>query len=212
MPDSPTEEADWVRKIRHSNWGLSLIAIALVITNLGNVFEGADKIVHFVWKKPDAALEIYRADEVTRFSRELTRLFYSRLLATRRYLTYVQRDYPPDQQSKAWERYAAVFEDWNREIMVNILGLQQIYGTQKRNQFESILQHKFRIVHSCLENIHRHGMKPQCVSPEDYDINYDVDKIGVQKAIDFLDSDIYFFVTGLHKQEEEPNTLSKLLQ
>jgi hypothetical protein len=207
MPDSRIEEANWFRKIRHSNWGLALIAIAIVITNLGNVFEGLEKIAHFFSKKPEAALQIYRYDELSRFSRDLARLSSSRQVAMNRYLTYIQRKYSIEEQTKAWEKYAAVFDDWNRELTVNLTGIRQFYP-EKLQQFEDTIQCPFSAIHSCLESVRRsHNPVDSCKNSETEELlKSKCDLAEVSMTLGNLQSNIYVFVTGLAKSKASTST------
>ena len=70
-----------------------------------------------------------------------------------RYLSAVTDNYPQMEQDKEWERYTTALLDWNRDLMFNILSLQQHYGTAKRNEFEYAIQPQFVKLHFCLGSL-----------------------------------------------------------
>jgi hypothetical protein len=96
-----------------------------------------------------------------------------------------------------WERYATVFEEWNRDLMVNILILQQQYGTTKRDQFENIIQPGFSSVHECLEGVRRPSTTIACPLSATHDIKV------INGSLDRLNQDLYCFVTGLPERGKE---------
>jgi hypothetical protein len=105
-------------------------------------------------------------------------------------------------QDRAWERYAAIFEEWNRDLMVNILSLEQHYHRYgKREQFENVILPAFTTIHKCLEGLRRPTTTIDCEISKTRDINV------INKALERLNQDLYYFVFGLpDPKQEDPKT------
>src|SRR5919197_4333395 len=150
MSDKPALQPDWFRRIQRSPWAITILAVGAVLTGLAAWTQAIDTLLIFTGIKPNA-LQLTRDDERARFSRDLTRAAWYRLSAMRRYVSTVEAGYPAVDQDRAWERYAAIFEEWNRDLMVNILSLEQHYqGYGKREEFERVILPSFTTIHGCL--------------------------------------------------------------
>src|SRR5262245_55335088 len=129
-------------------------------------------------------------------SREFTRAAWHRLFAMQRYVSMVEAGYPANDQDRAWERYAAIFEEWNRDLMVNILSLEQHYSAYgKRDEFENMIQPAFGRIHACLEGLRRPGTTIACSLSDTRDIKI------IKEALDSLNQHLYCFVTGLRRED-----------
>jgi hypothetical protein len=187
---SETGEAHWLRRLRQSPAGLAVVAIGLILTGLATWTQAIDTLLVFIGAKPNA-LQISRDDERARFSRDLARAAWHRWFAMRRYVSTVEAGYPASDQDRAWERYAAIFEEWNRDLMVNIVSLEQHYQKRKRDQFEIIIQPAFANIHRCLEGLRRPQTTIVCNLSATRDI------AAINEALDRLNQQLYCFVTGL---------------
>jgi hypothetical protein len=147
MSDKPGHQANWFRRLQRSPWTLAIVAVGAVLTGLAAWTQAIDTLLLFTGIKPNA-LQLARDDERARFSRELTRAAWNRLFAMRRYVSTVEAGYPALDQDRTWERYASIFEEWNRDLMVNILSLEQHYhGYGKREEFEKVILPAFTTIH-----------------------------------------------------------------
>jgi hypothetical protein len=110
----------------------------------------------------------------------------------------VEAGYPALDQDRAWERYAAIFEEWNRDLMVNILSLEQHYhGYGKREQFEKVVLPTFTTIHKCLEGLRRPTTTIDCELSKTRDIDV------INQALERLNQDLYCFVFGLPDPNRE---------
>jgi hypothetical protein len=153
---------------------------------------------------------VARDDERARFSRDLTRAMWHRWFTMNRYLSTIEAGFPGLDQDRAWDRYATVFEEWNRDLMVNILSLEQYYqGTLKRDQFENRIQPMFRRLHACLQGLRRPETATKCCpypEPKARECEQsstpptrDLDRIRIEMGR--LNQDLYCFATGLPRND-----------
>jgi hypothetical protein len=179
---------------------LAVVAVGAVLTAIATWTESVDRLLVFTGVKPNS-LELVRGDERARFSRELTRAAWHRLFAMQRYVSTVEAGYSTLDQDRAWERYAEIFEEWNRDLMVNILFLEQYYRAQgKRDQFETAIQPAFARIHACLEGLRRPKTTIVCTLSETHDIKI------INQALEQLNRDLYCFVTGLPEPKADPKS------
>jgi len=184
-------QANWFHRLQRSPWTLAIVAVGAVLTGLAAWTQAIDTLLLFTGIKPNA-LQLARDDERARFSRELTRAAWNRLFAMRRYVSTVEAGYPALDQDRTWERYASIFEEWNRDLMVNILSLEQHYhGYGKREEFENVILPAFTTIHRCLEGLRRPTTTIECELSKARDIN------SINKALEQLNQNLYCFVFGL---------------
>ena len=155
------DEASWFRALRRSWLGLTIASIAVIFVGFANLTDAIDKALVFFHLKPDA-LDLARDDERSRFARELMRLAWQRLATMNKYRVMVEREYPQSEQDTAWQQYAAVFDEWNRDLMANIIGLEQEYNQGKSSQFENRIQPAFTQLHDCIQGMRRPSDKIPC--------------------------------------------------
>jgi hypothetical protein len=197
MSDKPEPQPDWFHHLRRSPWVLTIVAVGAILTGLAAWTQAIDTLLLFTGVKPNA-LQLARDDERARFSRDLTRAAWHRLSAMRRYVSTVEAGYPALDQDRAWERYAAIFEEWNRDLMVNILSLEQHYhGYGKREQFEKVVLPTFATIHQCLEGLRRPTTTIDCELSKTRDIDV------INQALERLNQDLYCFVFGLPDPRRE---------
>jgi hypothetical protein len=198
MSDKPVRQADLFRRLQRSPWTLALVAIGAALTGLAAWTQAIDTVLLFTGVKPNA-LQLARDDERARFSRDLTRAAWHRLFSMRRYVSMLEAGYPALDQDRAWERYAAIFEEWNRDLMVNILSLEQHYhGYGKREEFENVILPAFTSLHKCLEGLRRPATTIECEMSKTRDINV------INQALERLNQDLHCFVFGLPDPKQDP--------
>jgi hypothetical protein len=176
--------------------GLTIAALVGLLAGIATTTEAVDKILIWVGLKPNA-LQLAKDDERARFSRELAKAAWNRLFVMQRYVSAVKQNYPQIEQDKEWERYIAALLDWNRDLMFNILSLQQYYGTAKRNEFEYGIQPQFGQLHSCLAILRRPSPKVRCPLSETNDIAV------IESGFETLNNDLYCFVSGLPDKNQQ---------
>ena len=182
-----------VSRAASSPLGLTAIALAIIVVGLGNFTDALDKLLVFLHVKPDA-LEIAHDDERSRFSRDLMRLAWYRLAAMNKYRVMVEKTYPQSEQDSAWQQYATVFDEWNQNLMVNIVGLQQNYNEAKSSQFESSIQSAFTTYHNCLQGVRHPNDNIACaVSPTH-------DPRQLELFSKWINYNLYCFVVGLPRR------------
>jgi hypothetical protein len=136
------DKAQWIRKISQSPFGLTVAVLAGLLAGIASTTEAVDKIAIWIGLKPNA-LQLAKDDERAKFSRELTKAAWNRLYVMQRYVSATKNNYSQADRDKEWERYVTTLLEWNRDLMVNILSLDQYYGTAKRNEFEHGIQQQF---------------------------------------------------------------------
>jgi hypothetical protein len=193
---SKTNRTFWLERVRRSSIGLTIAGLAGLLIGIAATTEAVDKI--FIWAglKPNA-LQLAKDDERAKFSRELARAAWNRLFVMQRYVSAVKENYPQVDQDKEWERYVTTLLDWNRDVMFNILSLQQYYGTAKRNEFEYGIQPQFGKLHSCLVVLRRPSPNTRCPLTETNDIAV------IESGFQSLNNDLYCFVSGLPDKNEQ---------
>jgi hypothetical protein len=188
--DKQEDRPLWIERIRHSRFGLTLAAFAVLIAGVASTTEAVDKIAIWLRIKPNA-LQLAKDDERARFSRELTKAAWHRMFVMQRYASTVKNDYTEIERNREWDRYVAILLEWNRDLMVNILSLEQHYGADKRNEFEYGIQPRFGQLHSCLVVLHRPSPGIQCSLSPTADIE------AIEGGFAQLNNELYCFVSGL---------------
>ncbi len=183
----------WLSKFQRSPFVLTLAALAGLVVGIASATEAVDKIAIWVGLKPNA-LQLARDDERARFSRELTRAAWHRLFSMRRYVLAAKGGYAEEDREKEWSVYSTVLGEWNRDLMVNILSLEQHYGSAKRDEFEQSIQREFGRLHYCIEGLRRPASDLRCELSATRDIAV------IEHGLDLLNRQLYGFVSGLpHK-------------
>jgi hypothetical protein len=109
----------------------------------------------------------------------------------RRYLLAVKSNYVESEIAKEWDRYLVALEEWNGNLMVNILSLNQYYGDEKRYEFEGKIQPAFGKIHYCIERLRDPKHSVACRLSEKPTV------AEIEAAIDGLNVQLYCFVSGL---------------
>lgn len=194
--NSQPREAEWFSFIKGSKFGLTLAAAVVILTGLASFTDSADRVMVWTGLKPDQ-LQLAEAGEKEKFSRELTRTIWQRLHQSRRALSLLTSpNAPTTEKERQWERYQTVVDDWNRDLMVNIILLNQYYGRTKRNQFENAIQRDFATINRCLALIRRPVNGKHCAQ------EMDVEPERLEAFIDVFNSRLYCYVSGLPQRED----------
>src|SRR5262249_58733492 len=126
-----------IERIRTSSFAVSIGAMAVFAAWLLSTAETMDKLLVTVGIRPDA-LAIAENDRRANFSRTFIHSAWLRLHLMRRVLMTQIPEYPQAAKDKEWESYKGALDSWNANLMINILGFQEYYGTAKRRQFEHV--------------------------------------------------------------------------
>jgi len=180
----------WVDRIRTSKLTISIGAMGLFLAWLLSTAETMDKLFVAVGIRPDA-LAIVENDRRANFSRAFIHSAWLRLHMTRRVLMTQVPEHPQAAQDKEWENYKAALASWNADVMNNILGFQEYYGTAKRREFEHVLQPAFLAIHTCLEARRSPELKLTCK------ISASADPTDIERAINHLNGQLYCFMAGV---------------
>jgi hypothetical protein len=191
-----TTDNFWFKRIKQSSLGVTIAAVAGLLVGMAATTDSIDKLSVWVGLKPNA-LQLAKESEKAQFSRDLTRLAWQRMFSMRRYVLALKENYSEGERSKEWEKYLSVLEIWNRELMVNILSLDQYYGSSKRDEFEGVIQPAFGQLHYCIESLRYPGAKVECKVSASKDVS------AIEGAIDKLNGQLYRFVSGLPNKESK---------
>jgi hypothetical protein len=161
----------------------------------GSLADAFGKIEVFLGLKPDA-LEIADRNFKHEFSRDFTVLAWRRMYWMSNFIENTRLGADEERLDEVWDGYLAVLEEWNAQLMKNILLIQQYYGEERRNEFEYKIQVMFGRAHGCLVAL-RTGTDGSaggaCGPGAD----------GIATARDMLseiNNEMYFFVSRTHSE------------
>jgi hypothetical protein len=180
----------WVDRIRTSKLAVSIGAMGLFLAWLLSTAETMDKLFVAVGIRPDA-LATAENDRRANFSRAFIHSAWLRLYLMRRVLMTQIPEHPQDAKDKEWEGYKRALDSWNADLMINILGFQEYYGTAKRREFEHVLQPDFAAIHTCLEAMRSPELGLTCT------ISHSADRAAIERAINHLNGKLYCFMSGV---------------
>jgi hypothetical protein len=192
-------EPNWLDRLRASPMGLAATAVAAVLVGAAATTEAADKLMILSGFKPNA-LQVSEEDARGRFSRDLTRSAWRRLFWTRRVLLSAEAEFPEQEKNDIWASYMKAVDDWNSDLMVNIIQLQRYYGPEKRGQLEGGIQLQFGRIHYCLEALRHPEGKVKCQLSANRDLK------AYEAAVDRLNADLYCFASGLPEKNAPPGS------
>jgi hypothetical protein len=160
-PKQTEPEAKWLARLKRSRVGLTVAAIAVLLSGAAAFTDATDKLLVWTGVRPNA-LRLAEDDAKGQFSRNLTRAAWRRLFWMRRFVLAAQADFPEQEKNETWAAYLKALEEWNSDLMVNILTLEKYYGAEKGAEFESSIQRGFGKVHYCLEGLRHPEAKLNC--------------------------------------------------
>lgn len=129
-----------------------------IVDNVGKVFDVWEKTqIAFGWKAD--SLDIARADEKERFTRELLQLAYRRVHAIRDYTDLAIAGRGAPELDEAWRAYQAARGEWNQRLVVNVLGVEKWYGTAKSRVLEDDIEALFEQTYWCMNDLRFFGNK-----------------------------------------------------
>lgn len=200
----PTSKWRKLLSAAERSWPIVLLGVLVaVFGGYKEISEGAKEILVALHLKPDA-LELAQDTARSQFSDNLARTAWKRLFWTRRYLTAVELSLSETDQTEIWKGYIASVEDWNDNLMVNIMGLRHYYSEEKKSAFEIGILPMENSIHSCLLRIrypsaYSKNGRNQCTFPgSQRSTTANIDIIGQEN--DALNSQLYCFVAGLDRK------------
>jgi hypothetical protein len=128
----------WLHRLKQSTL---VIAAGFAGALLASGFEFADKVLRITDRlqyTSSEALTLARESEKSKFSDALIRGAYRRLMLADIFARRVQDNAASAQIEEIWKSYVAALIDWNADLMINIVGLETFYGTEKSNEFETV--------------------------------------------------------------------------
>jgi len=180
----------WVDSLRTSKLAVSIGAMGLFLAWLLSTAETMDKLFVAAGVRPNA-LAIAENDRRANFSRAFIHSAWLRLYLMRRVVMTHIPEHPQDAKDKEWEGYKRALDSWNADLMINILGFQEYYGTAKRREFEHVLQPAFVTIHACLEAMRSPELGLTCT------ISHSADRAAIERAINHLNGKLYCFMAGV---------------
>jgi hypothetical protein len=200
------KEATWFHRLRSSWLGVNVVAVVIIIGGAAYLTDSLDKIA--VWSKLKAdSFQIAKANEKQKFSRDLTRAMWQRLYLSDQVLAQIKAtNVPSSEREKTWDRYKASVDDWNGDLMVNILSIAEYYTHEKRFQFEAFVQPRFSYIHGCLTKFYRLSAEKICLTGSQGLKLQDDDENGGVKLNTYIDDfrpRLYCYVSGLPDDEQK---------
>lgn len=192
-PRPRTKDRLFFRRITWIRVVLAFLAGTLVA--LASTVNAVDRLM--IWFKfaPDA-LQLAHEDARARFSREFVRAAWGRWFLMQRYISAIEIELSPEDKSKIWARYLEARDEWNRDLMVNILSIDQFYGADKRYLFEGPIQSIFGSLHACLASLHYERPQVACPISKSRELKAIKDQ---HERLNFL---LYCFATGLSEKSK----------
>ena len=194
IPRQTEPEAKWFARLKRSRIGLTVAAIVVLLSGAAAFTDATDKLLVWTGVRPNA-LRLAEDDVNGQFSRNLTRAAWRRMFWMRRLVLASQADFPEQEKNETWAAYLKAVEEWNSDLMFNILTLEKYYGAGKRAEFELGIQRGFGQVHYCLEGLRHPEGKITCALSPTRDVK------SIEDGIDRLNSALYCFVSGLPDKE-----------
>ncbi|WP_188261985.1 hypothetical protein [Azospirillum tabaci] len=197
--------ANLILKLRQKPEIAAVVAISgLIVAAVSfgkDVLDLADKAQVQLGLKPDS-LQIANEDAKGKFSRELTRSAWRRMFWMRRYGLAVEDGLPTQDRKDTWESYLKVLDEWNADLMVNIMLINKYYGLEKRRFFEQKIQPQFGELHSCINRLHYKEIYEKknsstCKFSGQNSEEEIQNAVEFRKRLDSLNIDLYCFVSGL---------------
>ncbi|WP_205215805.1 hypothetical protein, partial [Azospirillum brasilense] len=101
-----------------------------------------------------------------------------------------------------WDNYIKILDEWNSDLMINIMLIDKYYGTDKRRFFEETIQPQFGELHSCMNRLHYRDIYEKknmssCGFSQQNDGSAVQNAVEFRKRMDKLNVDLYCFVSGL---------------
>lgn len=187
---NPETEATWLSRIKSTRIGLTVTAVAGLLIAAAATTDATDKLLIWTHIEPDA-LQLAENNARGQFSRDLTQSAWRRLFWMRRLVLAAEAKFTDQEKNEIWASYLKSLEEWNSNLMINILSLQRYYGSARRQLFERKIQHDFGEIHYCLEALRHPAGTMSCK------LSTDRDPKAIEGAIDRLNSVLYCFVSGL---------------
>jgi hypothetical protein len=184
-----------VRRIRTSSIGIFFAFLVGAIVALASTFDAADRLLVRFKIVPDA-LQLGHEDARSKFSRDLLRAAWGRWFLMQRYISAVEVELSSEDKSKIWVRYLEARDEWNRDLMVNILSIGQFYGADKRELFEGPIQSAFGSIHLCLASLHYDRPSISCAISTSRNVKE------INRAHERLNRLLYCFATGLSDRDK----------
>lgn len=201
----------WRPRIR--DLGMAILgAISFsIVDNIGKAFDVWDKAqIAFGWKAD--SLDIARAEEKERFTRDLLQLAYRRVHAIRDYTDLAIAGRPTAELDEAWRTYQTARGDWDQRLMVNVLGVEKWYGTAKSRLLEDEIDPLFVQTYWCMNDLRFFGNKdladvaPSCrLSTVSGGAPSDTSAVLLRTVTNQLLRRLYCFAAGI--QAELPSSL-----
>ena len=186
---------------------LSIVGAVIVgfFVGASQITDGVEKMLIFFHFRPDA-FSVGEDNARSVFSKHLIEVAWTRLFVDRNYVRTLELGLDASAQEAAWKAYADAVRTWNVEIMNSILGVQQYYGTAKRNFLEQKVQGGFSRASDCISKMRYpdywkklnhekcEGANPDPLNMKNnFEIAYDI--------LDDLNRDLYCFASGLTKEK-----------
>ena len=197
-------EPKWLSTVRRS-WPVAvLVAVVAVFAGIKDISEGYEKLLVTLHLKPDA-LDLAQDTARGQFSDTLTRTAWKRLFWTRRYVSAIEFKMSDADVAEIWKGYMTAVEEWNDNLMVNIVGLRHYYGNTKRIEFEDGIVPLVNSIHTCILKIrfpaaYNDEATRLCKFPHISPLPPNTQAIS--GAVNALNTQLYCFVTGLDAKGE----------
>ncbi len=130
----------WLQHIKGS-WPVILISVVVsVVVTLGTVARTTGEGLQALGFIKSDALKLAEASAISNFSDNLTRMAWSRLYWADLYAARVKNKAAKEDIDQAWRAYIDSAAQWNANLMINIVGLERFYTTEKSIYFETQIQ------------------------------------------------------------------------
>ena len=143
----------WLRNVSLAGLFVGILLILTMATNAVSVARLIKTMTDFLAFSQHPALRVAEQTAKSDFSDRLTRMAWRRLYWARIFGQRIVDEAPLNEINDAWVRSIEATADWNAEVMIFIVGLQQHYTLKKSRYFEFTILPAFERLDTALRAI-----------------------------------------------------------
>jgi hypothetical protein len=198
-------EPRWLQRLKKGSAYAVAVAVGAALVWAGSVFEGIGKVSDR-FKTPDAFV-LAENTAKSAFSDQLAQRAWRRLFWAQLFLRRVNGRAAISDIDGAWKSYIDADADWNANIMISIVGLQNYYGKKRSKELEHDIEKLFSKLDDHLGTIRLSDMmsdlrKGSDLKPEQIE-TFNNEAIRAKLDIDVLQSKLYSLVRCVSDKDHD---------
>jgi hypothetical protein len=129
------------------------VAVGALLTQLGGLAESAGRVVGY-FQTPEAFV-LAENTAKSAFSDQLAQRAWRRMFWAKNFRARVLTLAPASDIDLSWKNYIDADADWNANLMISIVGLQNYYGKKRSEDLEYDIQNLFSHLDEKLAELRR---------------------------------------------------------